>query len=73
MAWSVLRKAIRRIAASAEVKMTTKTIFSYLYSRPCSTRNAIRLLEIKGYPKKIVDEANKTAMKLSAEMKDINR
>ena len=38
---------------------------------PCSTRNAIRLLEIKGYPKEIVDQANAMAMKLSSDMKDI--
>ncbi len=40
---------------------------------PCSTRNAIRLLEIKGYPKKIIEQANVMALKLSSEMKDINK
>jgi MutS-like protein len=44
--------------------------FDYkLKTGPCSARNAIRLLELKGYPKEIVAEANKLAMKLSSEMR----
>jgi len=33
---------------------------------PCSTRNAIRLLDLKGYPKTIIEKALKYCEKLSA-------
>ncbi len=42
-----------------------KYFFDYkIKNGPCSTRNAIRLLELKGYPKGIVDNAHKMALQL---------
>ncbi len=40
-------------------------------SGPCSSRNAIKLLELKGYPKEIVKEANDLALKVSNQVNEV--
>ncbi len=46
--------------------------FDYkIHKGPCRTRNAIKLLEIKNYPKSIIQEANSIAIKLTETKNEI--
>lgn len=38
---------------------------------PCSSRNAIKLLELKGYPDNIIKEANELALKVSSQVDEV--
>jgi hypothetical protein len=51
----------------AEQVVGDKQSFDYLLKPGlCSTRNAIKLLELEGYPKEIVEQANRLADKISS-------